>query len=115
NNLVQLFGHELSDEEQFLKSFEEDIHPNDLKIVKMKISSVFIQKEITSFAIRIIRKNDRKLRYIDVSSKIIRDKEVGDYYLFIAQDATDEILDKLCIREIYSIMAANIKELQAFS
>ncbi len=115
DNLFRLFGHELSDEDQFLKSFEEDIHPNDLKMVKMKISSVFIQKEITSFAFRIIRKNDRKLRYIDVSSKIIRDKEVGDYYLFIAQDATDEILDKLSIREKNRILEANNKELQAFN
>ena len=115
DNLFRLFGHELNDEDQFLKSFEEDIHPNDLKMVKAKISSVFIQKEITSFTFRIIRKNDRALRYIDVSSKIIRDKEAGDYYLFIAQDTTDVILDKLSINEKNRILEANNKELQAFN
>ena len=115
DNLVRLFGFESENFDHHPRSFQKTVHPQDLKILEDKISAITELRDIPPFTFRIFRNTDKQLLYIDVNCKIIRDNELGDYFLFILQDATEEVLSKNDIEEKNRILEAKNSELQAFN
>lgn len=115
DNLIRLFGFDPDTFEPDLKSFFPTIHPDDFKIVSEKIRRMNAMEKVEPFVHRIIRNNDKALRYIFINNKITEDPVNGDYLLVISQDVTEEYLDKQTIEEKNIILEANNKELQAFN
>lgn len=115
DNLVRLFGFEAEDFDHHPRSFLKTVHPQDIRMVEDRIAAIAELQHISPFTFRILRNTDKKLLYIDVTCKIIRDSELGDYFLFILQDATEEVLDKNDIEEKNRILEAKNTELQAFN
>lgn len=115
DNLVRLFGFEAEDFDHHPRSFFKTVHPQDAKMLEDRIAAITELQDISAFTFRILRNTDQKLIYIDVTCKIIRDSELGDYFLFILQDATEEVLDKNDIEEKNRILEAKNTELQAFN
>ncbi len=114
-NLVRLFGFESEDFDHHPRSLLKTVHPQDVKLLNDRIAAITELQDISPFTFRILRNTDQKLLYIDVTCKIIRDSEIGDYFLFILQDATAEVLDKNDIEEKNRILEAKNSELQAFN
>lgn len=115
DNLVRLFGFEAEDFDHHPRSFLKTVHPQDIRMVEDRIAAIAELQHISPFTFRILRNTDKKLLYIDVTCKIIRDSELGDYFLFILQDATEEVLAKNDIEEKNRILEAKNTELQAFN
>lgn len=116
DNLYKIFGLEVDENNTDIEVFLNQIHPDD-RVFTKKMFQRFADKErnIHTFTNRIIRKDDGALRYIQISNKLLEDEEIGDYYLFISQDITDEVLAKKSIEEKNRNLEASNKELQAFN
>ncbi len=115
DNLIRLFGFDPNNFEHHPASFEKTVHPQDLQMVLDKITAIAELQDISPFTFRIFRNSDNKLLYIDVNCKIIQSNNGEDYYLFILQDATDEVLAKTAIEDQNRILEAKNAELQAFN
>ena len=115
DNLFRIFGFEPNEVEPELKSFFTTIHPDDLKLVQEKVAKMYKKEFVAPFYHRIFKNDTQELRYVSITSKIIHDQEVGDYFLVITEDITEEMKSQHDILEKNRILEATNKELQAFN
>ena len=115
DNLIRLYGF---DPEGFTPNLEElikTVHPDDTALVNEKVNSLYSKEKEGTFSHRIFRNNDKELRYLSITSRMIHDSLNGEYFLIITSDVTEEFLDKKNIEEQNRILEANNNELQAFN
>lgn len=115
DNFIRLFGYDPKRFEHRLKNFMPAIHPDDRSLVISQLQRMRKGESEEGFILRVDRHDDQQLRYLSVSSRKIDDAANGQYYLVIAQDITEEYLDKQLIEEKNIILEANNKELSAFN
>lgn len=114
DNMIKLFGFDANNFEMNLKNLTPAIHPDDLDMVMKNYNNMREKKTVEPFVHRIIRHNDKALRYIFINSRMIKDDK-NHYFLVIARDVTKEYLDKQTIEEKNITLEANNRELQAFN
>ena len=115
DNLIRIFGFEPEGFNHELNSFLPAVFKADIPLVNEKIKQLYDGEEVAPFTHRIIRQNDHQTRVLSIDSKHIKDKDIGEYFLVITRDITEEYLDKQLIEQKNLVLEANNKELQAFN
>ena len=116
DNLKQIFGFGYNQQINNVSQLISRVHPDDLAKVK-EVHQKMIKGEsnIEIFTHRIYREDNDQLRYLRIINKLIRDKELGSYYLVFTQDITDEMLRNENIEEKNRALEIQNKELMAFN
>lgn len=116
-NVFKIFGIDANNTAHTLESFFPAIHPEDKKLVEENVQKLYnLDKSIEPFTHRIYNQNNGELRYINITSRFIKEKNSDeDYYIFITKDVTEEILRQEEIEEKNRILEASNSELMAFN
>ena len=112
-NLYHIFG---LPADSVISDFLNCIHPEDKHLGTTALVRGYKQKiPITSLLLRIFCHNNGELRYMRINNRLTDDTGLGNYYLVICQDITEEIGFQREIEEQNRVLEANNKELQAFT
>lgn len=116
DNLKQIYGFGYNKMIKDLYDLNSRLHIDDV----LKVQQIYdrMQKgesNIEIFTHRIYRADNEQLRYLRIINKLIRDKELGPYYLVFTQDITEEMLRNENIEEKNRALEIQNKELMAFN
>ena len=116
DNLLEIYGLDKNADIDSLDPLFETTHPEDVALIERKKQKLQNNNSWIPFTYRIFRKNDGALRYLAVNSKLITDDHIiGNYFLVIVRDVTQEEKDQRQLFEQNRILEANNQELQAFN
>ncbi len=116
DNLKQIYGFGYNRMVKDLYDLNSRLHPDDVAKVQQIYERMHKgESNIEIFTHRIYREDNDQLRYLRIINKLIRDKELGSYYLVFTQDITEETLRNENIEEKNRALEIQNKELMAFN
>lgn len=115
DNFVRLLGLDPNNFSNQIRQFLPNVHPEDKEMLASFVQAIYKGEDRDTFVSRILPEKGGPVRYVATTGKKISNPYMGDYYLAITLDISDEYQVQQALQVKNQALLANNKELQAFN
>lgn len=99
DNIYRILGNEPQGFPETLEGFMSHIHPDDLEYVNSKVATMIQTNSFTPFKYRIVRNDNKEIRYFFANNRLIENEFGEQYLLGTTSDITEQVQNELAIEQ----------------